>query len=212
MCFNYKASLFTFSIGTIFSILLIKYGNKTYMLENKVTGIFLIFISLIQFMDFLFWIDLENTIGINKIVTILGPILNVCQPTILYIIKYLYYKPEIFTLQYFNLPIAILNILYVFYFIRIYISFLSKSKLITGTKNGHLKWPWIEYANPYFYIILFAINIFYLFNFKYALVLFSITYLFLYLSVKYFNYNSGELWCFFGSFIPFLMFGFSFLI
>jgi len=202
MCFNYKASLFTFSIGTIFSILLIKYGNKTYMLENKVTGIFLIFISLIQFMDFLFWIDLENTIGINKIVTILAPILNVCQPTILYIIKYLYYKPEIFTLQYFNLPIAILNILYVFYFIRIYISFLSKSKLITGTKNGHLKWPWIEYANPYFYIILFAINIFYLFNFKYALVLFSITYLFLYLSVKYFNYNSGELWCFFFSFIP----------
>ena len=212
MCFNYKASLFTFVIGTIFSILLIKYGNKTYMLENKITGIFLIFISLIQFMDFLFWIDLKNTIGINKIVTILGPILNVCQPTIFYIIKYLYYKPEIFTLQYFNLPIAILNILYVFYFITIYISFLSKSKLITGTKNGHLKWPWIEYSNPYFYIILFAINIFYLFNFKYALVLFSITFLFLYLSVKYFNYNSGELWCFFGSFIPLLMFGFSFLI
>lgn len=212
MCFNYKVSLFTFAIGTIFSILLIKYGNKKYMLENKITGIFLIFISLIQFMDFLFWIDLKNTIGINKIVTILGPILNVCQPTILYIIKYLYYKPEIFTLQNFNLPVAILNILYVIYFIKIYISFLSKSKLITGIKNGHLKWPWIEYTNPYFYIILFALNMFYLFNFKYALVLFTITYLFLYLSVKYFNYNSGELWCFFGSFIPLLMFGLSFFI
>ena len=67
MCFNYKVSLFTFAIGTIFSILLIKYGNKKYMLENKITGIFLIFISLIQFMDFLFWIDLKNTIGINKL-------------------------------------------------------------------------------------------------------------------------------------------------
>jgi hypothetical protein len=73
MCFNYKVSLFTFIIGTVFSILLFKYGNKKYKLENKVSGIFLIFISLIQFMDFLFWIDIKNEYGINKITTIIGP-------------------------------------------------------------------------------------------------------------------------------------------
>lgn len=46
MCFNYKISLFTFTIGTLFSILLIVYGNKRYSLENKTTGIFLIYYNL----------------------------------------------------------------------------------------------------------------------------------------------------------------------
>jgi hypothetical protein len=77
MCFNYKVSLFTFSLGIVFSLLLIHYGNKKYILENTVSGTFLIFISFIQLMDFLFWIDLKNHLGINKITTILGPILNV---------------------------------------------------------------------------------------------------------------------------------------
>ena len=67
MCFNYKVSLFTFLIGTIFSIILINFGDQKYALENKISGIFLIFISAIQFMDFLFWIDIKNKLGINKI-------------------------------------------------------------------------------------------------------------------------------------------------
>ena len=163
---------------------------------------------MIQFMDFLFWIDLKNIYGINKITTILGPILNVCQPIILYSIKYLYYKPAVFTLQNYNLPVFILNILYLIYFINIYTQFLTKEKLVTSTKNGHLSWPWIKYSNPYFYLVLFAINIFYLFDFNYALVLFVITYFFLFISVKYFHYNAGELWCFFGAFTPLIMYFF----
>ena len=163
-------------------------------------------------MDFLFWIDLKNEFGINKVTTILGPILNVAQPTILYLIKYFYYKPNIFSLHNFNFPVAILNLLYFIYFLTTYVKFLTTDKLVTSTKNGHLHWPWIKYSNPYFYLILFAINIFYLFHFNYALVLFIVTYFFLFLSVKYFNYNAGELWCFFGSFIPFIMFVLSFYI
>ena len=212
MCFNYQVSLATFLIGICFSILLIKYGNPKYSLENKISGIFLIFISFIQFMDFLFWIDIKNKFGINKITTILGPILNVCQPIILYLIKYYYYKPDISTFKNFNLPVALLNILYFIYFIVIYITFLSNETLITSTKNNHLSWPWIKYSNSYFYLFLFAINIFYLFKFEYALIFFLITYLFLFISVKYFYYNAGELWCFFGSFIPLIMFFVSFYI
>jgi hypothetical protein len=212
MCFNYKVSLLTFFIGVTFSIILFKYGNAKYSVENQVSSIFLVFISSIQFMDFLFWIDIKNIYGINKVTTILGPILNVCQPTIFYIIKYLYYKPNISSLQNFNLPVAILNFLYVIYFIHMYINFLSKDKLVTSTQHNHLQWPWIKYSNPYYYLLLFGINIFYLFNFKYALALFTITYFFLFLSVKYFFYNAGELWCFFGSFIPLLMYFMSFYI
>lgn len=210
MCFNYKVSLLTFTIGTIFSILLIKFGNPQYKLENKISGIFLIFISLIQWMDFLFWIDIKNDYGINKITTILGPILNVGQPLILYLIKYYYYQPNIW--KGWNLPVAILNLLYLMYFLSIYTKFIYKEKLITGTHHNHLSWPWLKYTNPLYYLILLVINIFYLFNFKYALVLFLITYFFLFISRKYFYYNTGELWCFFGAFIPLIMFFVSYYI
>lgn len=212
MCFNYKVSLLTFTVGTFFSILLMNYGNPVYRLENKATGLFLIFVSLVQFMDFLFWIDIDNKIGINKLTTIGGPILNVCQPTILYLIKLFYYKPNILSLQNYNLPVAVLNIAYFIYFITVYVRFLLKDKLVTSTQDGNLKWPWLKYTNPYPYLVLFAINIFYLFNFTYSLVLFSVLYFFLYISKKYFKYTAGELWCFFGAFVPLIMFFLSFYI
>lgn len=212
MCFSYQVSLLTFTIGTTFSFLLMKYGNPNYKKENIIAGIFAIFIALIQFMDFLFWIDIKNKVGINKITTILGPILNAGQPIIFYIIKYLFFYPNVFSIKYFNFPVFLLNALYFVYFLITYSKFLSKGNLVTSTLNKHLSWPWIEYFNPSFYLILFAINIFYLFNFKYALLLFSITYLFLFLSVKFFYYNAGELWCFFGSFIPLFMLVGSYLI
>ena len=213
MCFNAKTSLFTFLIGMIGSILLIFYGNKKYKMDNIVFGIFLIFISLIQLMDFLFWIDIKNKLGINKLLTFIGPLLNIGQPLILYIIKLIYYKPNIYTYTNFNLPVAILNFLYFIYLFSIYYQFIIKEKiLITSTKDGPLSWPWIKYYNPAFYLILFAINIFYLTNFNYSLLLFVITYLFLLLSMKYFYYSAGELWCFFGAFIPILMFILSYYI
>jgi hypothetical protein len=163
-------------------------------------------------MDFLFWIDIKNEIGINKITTIFGPILNVCQPIILYLIKYFYYRPNLLSLKNYNLPIALLNGSYFIYFISTYTNFLLNEKLITTVKNNHLSWSWIKYNNPFFYLILFAINMFYLFRFNYAVVFFTITYLFLFISAIYFKYNIGELWCFFGSFIPIIMFFLSFYI
>ena len=214
MCFNYKVSLLTFTIGTLFSIILIKYGNKRYKSENIISGIFLIFISLIQFMDFLLWIDIKNNLGINYVTTIIGPILNIGQPLILFLIKYVYYKPNLFEFNNFNLPVAAANMLYLIYFIIIYIKFLSNERLITGVRNsnGHLNWPWIKYSNPWFYLVLFAINIFYLFNFNYALTLFIVTYFFLFVSIMFFNKSAGEIWCFFGSFIPLIMLCLSYYI
>lgn len=212
MCFNWQTSLFTFLLGLVFSLLLIYKGNTKYNIENKVTGVFLIFIALIQFMDFLLWIDIHNKLGINKITTILGPILNVCQPIILYLIKYFYYSLDINKLTKFDLFIAFLNIAYLIYFIIIYKKYLDTSNLITGISDNHLKWPWIGYFNPIFYLILLPINIFYLFDFRYASLFFSITYIFLYISSLYFNYNIGELWCFFGAFIPLILYYLSYYI
>jgi hypothetical protein len=216
MCFNAKTSITTFLIGLIGSLGLIYYGNKKYIKENVVTGIFFIFIAFIQLMDFLFWIDIKNKMGINKIVTILGPIFNVGQPVILYIIKIIYLLPKnrgnLFSLKDFNLEVLMINIVYLFLFIYNYIQFLQNSKLITGTFHGHLNWPWLKYSNANFYLILLAINIFYLLNFNYALIVFLITYFCLFLSYTLFYYNTGELWCFFGAFIPIILIGITYLI
>lgn len=205
MCFNYKVSFLTFVIGTVSSLLLIKYGNKAYKIDNIVFGTFAFFIAAIQLMDFLFWIDINNKIGINYITTLLGPLLNVGQPIILYLIKLIYLRPKLLDFTITDVSVLILNILYLFYLIHMYITFISSSKLVTSTKYGHLYWPWIEYSNPYYYLILFAINLFYLTNFTYSLWVFLITYFLLYISYKYFYYSVGELWCFFGAFLPIYM-------
>jgi len=199
MCFNYKASLLTFILGTVFSIILINYGNPKHKLENIAFGIFFIFISAIQFMDFLFWIDLKNAIGLNKIMSIIGPLLNIGQPIILFIIKNV-----LFTLNssYFNLLIIFLNFIYFLVLIKNYISYITHDKLITDTKNYHLDWPWLNYFNSNYYLFLLGINMFYLTNFNYSLFVFLITYFLLFLSVKFFNKSIEEIWCFFGAFIP----------
>jgi len=216
MCFSAKTSFITFLMGGIFSILLIKYGNPKYKVDNQVFGIMLLFISTIQFMDLTFWLDLKNTMGLNKFATIVGPLLNVGQPTILYVIKLMYFQPtldlNLLNTANFNSPVLLLNILYALYLLSMYFRFITTDKLITSTSHGHLNWPWLKYANPYYYLILFAINIFYLTNFNYSLGMFVITYSMLYLSQKWFPYNVGELWCFFGSFIPVIMLAYSYMI
>jgi hypothetical protein len=106
----------------------------------------------------------------------------------------------------YNLPVLLLNLAYFINLMISYFQFLKEGTLTTGTSHGHLFWPWIKYANPGFYLLLLAINIFYLMDFKYSLVLFLITYFFFLLSVVFFSYNPSELWCFFGAFIPFIMF------
>jgi hypothetical protein len=206
MCFSASSSLITFLIGLTGSFILAKYGNKKYKIDNIITRIFFIFISLIQLMDFFFWIDLTNKNGINHIVTLIGPLLNVGQPLILFFIKYIYFKPQINTFY------AILNIGYFLYLLDMYSNFLQKSKIITGISHKHLLWPWIKYANPYLYLILLTINIFYLTNWKYNFLIIIILYLCLFLSCYYFEYNPGELWCFFGAFIPFFICIFSYYI
>ena len=212
MCFSAKASLITFLLGTTFSILLIKYGNPTYKSDNYVFGIMLLFISSIQLMDFTFWMDLKNTMGLNKLATIIGPLLNVGQPTIMYIIKLLYFKPDVLSAVNFNWQVMVLNASYALYLLYMYFRFITTEKqLITTTRNGHLDWPWLKYTTSY-YNLIFAVNIFYLTDFNYSLGIFIITYFFLYLSYKWFPYSIGELWCFFGAFIPAIGLGLSYLI
>ena len=206
MCFNAEVSMLTFILGLTGSILLIKYPGSKFLLENTTSGFSLIIISMIQLMDFLLWIDIDNKLGINKTVTTVGPILNIGTPLFIYLIKCIYYKPNVISMKNMNLPVMIINLIYLLLFIKSYKKFLNQGEKITKTEKGNLKWPWLKYSNGIFSSILLAINIFYLYDFKYSCLSFSITYIFLLISYKFFNYSKGELWCFFGAFIPFILF------
>lgn len=206
MCFNWQISLFTFVIGVVLSIILAKYGNPKYKLENHMGGIFFIFVALVQFMDFIFWIDLDNTIGLNKWMTMIGPWLVFGQPILVYVIKMMLTKinvSDIVTNLYnFNGAILALNVCYFIYLCNSYIQFIQNGTLTAKVKHGHLSWPWKKYFNSNYYLLVLTINMFYLTNFNYSMVWFVVSYLLAFLSYTYFNYNVGELWCFFGAFEP----------
>ena len=210
MCFNAKTSLFTFLTGVVSSIVLIYYGNKKYKTENTVFGLFFIFISFMQFFDLLFWIDLDNEKNINKIATTIAPLFNLGQPLFMYLLKILYFKYNSYSPL--NIGFGTLNIIYFGYIIFNYSKFITENSLITSANKFHLKWQWLKYFNPFSYLILLFINFFYLSNFKYSLMSFFISSLSLIISYKYFNYHIGELWCFFGVFIPIFILLCSYLI
>lgn len=208
MCYNSTVSLFAFSISMLFSILLIVYGNPVFRIENLISGIFLMFIAGIQFMEFLFWTDIHNKLGINRVATIIGSLFNLGQPILIYIIKVLILRPT-FHMDY----VTILNLLYLVHLLYVYSSFLYNGPLTTSRViNGHLSWPWLKYASPEFFLLMFAINIFYLTDFSYSMVMFSIVYVILALAFVFFPRNVGEFWCFMSASVPAIMLPVSYLI
>jgi hypothetical protein len=207
MCFNKDVSLATFFIGLLFIILLINYGNKKYYLENNIFGYFLIFIIFIQFMEFIFWIDLDNNLGLNKIMTIFGSFINMCQPIFLFIIKLIFINPDLFSFTNYNLIVFLINIVYAIYILFSYSNFINNGNLITHQdKNCYLDWNWKKFYNRIFYLILLSINIIWQTDFNYSLFLLIVVLLSLFLSYKYFSYNIGEMWCFLSVPIPLLLY------
>jgi len=196
MCFSAKASLGSLLIGFVGSLLLVSLGDRT----NISFGVFFIFISLIQLMDFAIWSDLDNKIGLNRIATMIGPILNVGQPLIMFIIKRIVYQNRGFDV------VAGLNALYTACLIRTYYLFIKAGDLSTKVEQGHLKWPWLRHTDKVAYLIMFVINALYLSEFRFSLVVTSITGFFLFISHSYFAYHVGEVWCYFGAFIPMIVY------
>ena len=96
MCFSSEISLTTFILGVLSAILLLVFGNPIFKKENITLSIFSFFIVVMQLFDYLFWIDLNNLYGINKISTLFASLINPSLPIILYIIKLLHKKYKYF--------------------------------------------------------------------------------------------------------------------
>ena len=199
MCFSKKSSLLTFIIGVIGSLLLIFYGNKKYIKENLVAGLYFIFISFIQFFDYLIWVDIDNKYGINHYSTLLSQLFIYTQPNVLYILCESIYKK-------YNIFYFLLNFIYFIYVIVKYIKFISyKNNLITTKKYGYLYWKWKKNFNHFFYLFVLIFNIFVYMPLFYGLIFFLLGLFTLIISFKYFYNNTSELWCYLSAFIPFII-------
>jgi hypothetical protein len=198
MCVNAEVSLTSFFVGVISSICLIYYGNKKFEKENLSTGIFFIYISFIQLFEYFIWTDIDNKKGINRIITIILPVILYIQPVIFYIIKSIIFK--------YNFSIInLLIIIYIIYGIFQYNSYLKNESLITRVKNKVLHWKWIKYGIRNMYSILFSIVVFLYFNFYYALLLFILGIFLLIISHKIAIIDYDSIWCLLAAYIPIYM-------
>lgn len=196
MCVSKNASIITFTIGIISSILLYYFGNKKYNNENKIYSLFLFYVILMQLFDYIFWIDQDNKKNLNYIFSYIAPLFNYFQPTILYILKLWINKIEIKT--YYDKSILILNILYVIISIFCYKNYINDKPVLTIKKGDHLKWKWTKHISE-LYFIVFLINIFYKSIIYYSIMAAFIVFGGLFISSKYTNNFIGEIWCFIAS-------------
>lgn len=205
MCYNKELSLTSFGIGLISSLVLIKLGNKESINTNKAIGIFIIFVSLMQLIDYFIWSDLDCKKGTNKIATFLGPIFNYLQPVIFAILTNYYLKSNnIIPMNY----IILFNTVYVLYLLYILYIIHKKSNYCTKQGNsGHLNWPWKHYFWLYAFFIISFINYTNFINNKNILTLIIISYIILLLSITKVKEAAGELWCYFVPSLPFVLFG-----
>ena len=88
MCISLKASVNTFILGVVSSLCLVFFGNSNMFAYNVIVAGIFIFVSLMQLVDLGMWMDLDCTLGTNKLSSILGPALNWFQPTAVFLIIY----------------------------------------------------------------------------------------------------------------------------
>ena len=209
MCFSSHASIISFFVGIFSSLFLILFGAHKFDKENIVYGLLFIFITFMQLFDYMIWIDLKGTIGLNQFASIIAPIFNYSQPLFLYFLKNIFY-PGIWTTS--DTALFLLNSLYLVVFLYGLSSYYSNEKMLTSNKQNHLVWKWLNYLPTTFYLIIFTIDALYKGNLYYNLVFILLAQIAFMVSHKMFNYSQKEIWCVFVLVIPILLFLYSKII
>jgi hypothetical protein len=215
MCFSPLASLSTFLIGIIGAILCLTLGTPT----DKLVGLFFGFVSSMQGIEFALW-ENQTCNDMNKIISVLGMVLNHLQPIVLSILILLL-NPNLSTMT--KQIIILSTIIYAIVITAYSLQFISNDKSDDGCtiKNeyNHLEWDWNGMKNRTFVYMLFLFMLVFLFyvgtpDKKSGIILSAIS-LISYL-ISYFIYKDkkvvGSLWCLFASFTPVLWYGYNKII
>lgn len=203
MCISSNASIISFLLFNISAFILIFYGKKEYRKENLIVGMFFIYVSIVQIIDFLIWNDLNNKKNWNQIASSLCPLIIFMQPVFLYLLKYIFYKK---TNRFWDV-IFLLYFLLVCYKVGNY--WINNKNKTSKEIDGHIQWDWTikidGIINPLYIILLFVSVVLYM-PIEYGILFFIIGFIFMKLSY-YMSYHFGaELWCYTTSINPILIF------
>ena len=207
MCFSPEASIRSLLAGVFGSFLCISLGTT----KDKIVGYFLGFVSLMQGIEYLLWKH-QKCDNYNKVISIIGMILNHLQPFILGVIV-LILNPK-------SANYGIILSLMVFYLI-VFIPYSYQFLKMKGTlctikgksstdKHEHLIWQWnnLPYSKFCYLIFLFVMcSIFILGipNKKSGLYFAAIAAITYGTSIIFYPREvAGALWCYYTAYIPFL--------
>ena len=199
MCFSERASIIAFTIGIIGSILCVSLGT----IPDKIVGFYLMFVALMQWIEYLLWRH-PFCDNYNRIISIMGMILNNLQPVILGIILLvLTNRPKVW--------IWIIMVMYLCVVIPYSLQFFQSNTLQCTLKNEqskHLYWNWNYLNNTVFVytIFIFTICALALIGFPKRIhgVYFSIVTIITYVTsfIFYTQKYAGVIWCYYSVFLP----------
>jgi hypothetical protein len=170
MCISARASIISFLTNLFSCIALVKFGNANLRFYNYIIATFLIFVSLMQLVDFGMWIDLGCKTGFNKLASSAGVILIFLQPLVV-VMAYSYFIKSKVGESFYNKNIKskegswfdhininskglnflkVANILYAILLVIALGLFFKKATtthpelLCTTPVGGNLRWKWFE--------------------------------------------------------------------
>jgi hypothetical protein len=193
MCISKNLSLISFIVSIVSSITLLYFGNAP---ENQVISYYMMFVGLMQLVDYGAWIDLDCTKGSNRLSSIIGPLLNHIQPLLFLLLAYYYLQSSSIVP---DKLIVSLGFIYGGYMIYKYITYLNMNNLCIQTDSlSHLVWQWGNNYNYWGYHLLFLLGIINFYKYKGLLVFYIAAYILYSISIK------SEIWCFLITGLPFL--------
>jgi hypothetical protein len=212
MCYTKRASIIAFLTGILSSLALIQFGNEKYKTENVALGLFFIYVSFAQLIDYMLYIDPSCKIGSNQLAGWIGPILLALQPFILFVLYlFVVYKTEPSSIynKYKNVYTG-LNLLYLVLILFLYVQYIQSGDTCSKVQNGRVKWTWPEqnfgYYSSILYTLLLILNLtLFLQCSKYFYIAFGLVFLFYFISKFQFVHHVGEFWCFFSNSVPLII-------
>jgi hypothetical protein len=146
MCFSKEISLFSFLYGISTSFLVYRLNSN----NDKLVGLFIMYVSLMQLIEYLLWIY-QKCDTYNKFISIIGLILNHTQPIILGLIILLLNKNINKKL------ILLVMFIYLLCAIKYSIQFNKYDMCTVKNKYNHLEWKWNLLENGIIFYWIFII-------------------------------------------------------
>lgn len=202
MCFSPEASIRSLAAGLLGSLLCISLGT----ISDKIVGYFLGFVSLMQGIEYLLWKH-QKCDMYNRIISILGMVLNHLQPFVLGVIVLLlnsktkHYKSIVVLM----IVYLIVIVPYSYQFIK-----LKGSCTIKGENHDHLIWKWngMKFAQFRYFTFLFVMSAILVLGIPNRIlgVLTALCGIVMYASslIIYPREVAGALWCYYTAYLPIL--------